>query len=398
MANYVYLENNGIVTADTSGIKAEVQAEFQEALGNDVSLEDGTPQGRLIDMETEARSQVAINNAYISNMWNFNQASGLPLDAWGANFGLERDGSVSSRVTATVTGIAGTVISQGSKASTPDGYLFYAENNITIPITGSITADFLSVEKGEIPCAANSLVKIIDGTLGWETINNSAPAILGHKKQPDASYKQEFYDSGLFLGFSLWQDYANALNSVENLISYKIIDNGEDTAMSISDSGGTPYLSIPKHSLYACVDGGTNMDVATALLSRKSAGCNWGGTGVSVNVFEPISEQTYTVKFDRPTSVNIESAISVDISNVSVSNAQDIIKQAVFDYINTLKIGGWVYPFQLASAIYAALPGVKIINLTVNKSGGTPGTTPIEILVNQAAKVADLSDITVTVI
>jgi uncharacterized phage protein gp47/JayE len=391
MANYVYLDNNGIITADTSDIKSEVQTEMQDALGSDVSLEDGTPQGRLIDMETEARVQVAINNAYISNMWNFNQASGLALDAWGANFGLEREGTASSRVTATVTGIAGTVISQGSKASTADGYMFYAENNITIGLGGSATGTFLSVEKGAIPCAANSLTKIIDGTLGWESINNTSPAILGNTKQSDTSFKQEFYNSGLFLGFSLWQDYENALNKVENVLSSYVIDNGEDSAVTVDG------VTIAKHSLYACVDGGTNADVAAALLSRKSAGCNWTGN-TSVSVVEPISGQTYTVKFDRPTPVNIEAAITIDTTNVSADNPQAVVQQAVYNYINTLKVGGDVYPFQLAAIIYEALSGVRITSLTINKSGDIPATTPITIHINEAAKVSALSDITVTIV
>lgn len=390
MANYVYLDNNGIITADTSDIKSEVQTEMQDALGSDVSLEDGTPQGRLIDMETEARVQVAINNAYISNMWNFNQASGIALDAWGANFGLEREGAASSRVNATVTGIAGTVISQGAKASTEDGYLFYAENNITIGLGGSATGTFLSVEKGAIPCAANSLTKIIDGTLGWESINNSSPAIVGSASESDASFKQKFYNSGLFLGFSLWQDYENALNKVDNVLSSYVIDNGEDSAVTVDG------VTIAKHSLYACVDGGTNADVAAALLSRKSAGCDWTGN-TSVSVVEPISGQTYTVKFDRPTTVNIEAAVTIDTSNVSADNPQAVVQQAVFDYINTLKVGGDVYPFQLAAIIYEALSGVRITSLTINKSGDTPATTPITIHINEAAKVQQLSDITVTV-
>lgn len=390
MANYVYLDNNGIITADTSDIKSEVQTEMQNALGSDVSLEDGTPQGRLIDMETEARVQVAINNAYISNMWNFNQASGIALDAWGANFGLERNGAVSSVVTATVTGIAGTVISQGSKASTADGYMFYAENNITIGLGGTATATFLSVEKGAIPCAANSLTKIIDGTLGWESINNTTPAIVGSARESDASFKQKFYNSGLFLGFSLWQDYENALNKVDNVLSSYVIDNGEDSAVTVDG------VTIAKHSLYACVDGGTNADVAAALLSRKSAGCDWTGN-TSVSVVEPISGQSYTVKFDRPTTVNIEAAVTIDTTNVSADNPQAVVQQAVFDYINTLKVGGDVYPFQLAAIIYEALSGVRITSLTINKSGGTPATTPITIHINEAAKVQQLSDITVTI-
>lgn len=390
MANYIYLDDNGIITADTSEIKAEVQDELKTALGEDVSLEDGTPQGRLVDMETEARSQVAINNAYICNMWNFNQSSGLALDAWGANFGLEREGAASSRVTATVTGIAGTVISQGSKASTEDGYLFYAENNITIGLGGSATATFLSVEKGAIPCAANKLNKIIDGTLGWETITNASPAILGNNRQSDASFKQEFYESGLFGGFSLWEDYQNEINKVENVISSYVIDNGESSAVTVDG------VSIDPNSLYACVDGGADEDVAMALLKRKSAGCGWTGS-TTVSVVEPISGKTYTVKFDRPTPVNIKSAITIDTSNISISNPQAVVQQTVYDYINTLKIDADVLPFQVAAAIYEASPGIKITSLTINKTGGSPATSPITIHINEVAKVSSLNDITVTV-
>lgn len=391
MANFVYTDNNGILVADTSDIKTEVQAEMQAALGDDISLEDGTPQGRLIDMETEARSQVAINNAYIANMWNFSQSSGLALDAWGSNFGLERNGAASSRVTATVTGIAGTVISQGSKASTADGYLFYAENNITIGIGGSATGTFLSVEKGAIPCAANSLTKIIDGTLGWETITNAAAATLGNSRQSDASFKQEFYNSGLFLGFSLWQDYENALNNVENVISSYIYDNGEANSVTI-DTG----LTVDAHSLYACVDGGNNTDVALALLSRKSVGCNWTGS-TSVTVTEPVYGNSVTVKFDRPTQIEIYSAITIDTSNSSVTNPAITTKLAVADFINKLKVGGDVFPFQIAQAINSAVPGAAITSLTIGKSVGTLATSTITIHLNEVAKITDLTHITVTI-
>ena len=191
MANYVYLENNGIITADTSDIKTEVQTEMQAALGADISLEDGTPQGRLIDMETEARVQVAINNAYVSNMWNFNQSSGLALDAWGANFGLEREGAASSRVTATVTGIAGTVISQGSKASTTDGYLFYAENNITIGmIRDSITELKFNIRRSVIS-------QIKDEKLRKNRLRGIEDALesnLKHNKEKEIDYNYGVFE------------------------------------------------------------------------------------------------------------------------------------------------------------------------------------------------------------
>lgn len=178
-SNYIFLDNNGVVVADTADIKETIQNEYLAALGSDLSLEDATPQGRLIDIETNCRTAVIENNVRVANSINFNLASGIMLDAWGANFDLIRDPATSSSVIATITGMPGTTISAGSTAATQTGDLFYCENNVTIPASGTINATFLSVEKGEIPCAVNSLTKIIDGTLGWETITNSTAAILG---------------------------------------------------------------------------------------------------------------------------------------------------------------------------------------------------------------------------
>ena len=158
-SNYTFTDNNGIVIADTADIKETIQGEYQTALGADLSLEDATPQGRLIDIETDARAAVIENNVLISNSINFNLASGIILDAWGANFGLTRGAAISSSVLATITGVAGTVISAGSQAATQNGDIFYLENTVTIPVGGSITATFLSLEKGPIPCPVNSLTK-----------------------------------------------------------------------------------------------------------------------------------------------------------------------------------------------------------------------------------------------
>lgn len=116
--NYTYLENAGVVVADTADIKEKVQQEYKNALGQNLSLEDSTPQGRLIDAETGARTAVVENNALVVNLFNFNMAYGLALDAMGANFGLFRKGATSSRVIATVTGTAGTVIPANSQVST----------------------------------------------------------------------------------------------------------------------------------------------------------------------------------------------------------------------------------------------------------------------------------------
>ena len=393
MANYIFTDNNGIVVADTADIKETIQGEYQTALGADLSLEDSTPQGRLIDIETDARTAVIENNVLISNSINFNLASGIMLDAWGANFGLTRGAATSSNVIATITGVAGTVISAGSQAATQNGDIFYLENMVTIPASGSVTATFLSLEKGTITCPVNSLTKIIDGTLGWETITNSASAVLGTETESDASFKQRFYDAGLFAGMSLVEDYNNALMNVPNVISCYVRDNGDSSAI-VYDT-----VTIDGHSVFACVDGGDNTEVATALFKRKSGGCGWTGlTGqsVTVNVVDPTYGDTYPVTFNRPEQVSIYIAVTASIGISIVEDLETAIQNAITNYINTLKIGADVILLSLAAAINSAVPGINLTTLTIGTSSGSLASSNITIHINQVAKTIT-DNITVTI-
>lgn len=388
-SNYTYLDNAGIIVPDTSTIKETVQTEYQTALGLELSLEDSTPQGRMIDIETDARAGVIENNALVANLFNIKMAYGIALDALGANFGLERQAATSSIVTATVTGVANTVIPAGSQAATQAGDLFYAENNITIPAGGSITATFLSVEKGEIPCPAGSLTKIIDGTLGWETITNADAAILGQEKESDASFKSKFDNNGLFTGASILEDYKNELSKVENVISSFVYDNGSNTTITYDT------VSIAPHSVYACVDGGTNADVAYALFRRKSAGSGWAGTGVTQTVQDSVYGVNYTVKFDRPTEVSIYYDVEFDIGTSSASDPEQAITDAILNYTNTLKVGDDVLPLQVAYAINQAVSGIMLTSLKLGTDPLSLSTTDVTIRINQVAKTTS-ANITVT--
>ncbi len=385
---YTYLDNNGIIVTDTADIKETVQGEFQTALGADLSLEDSTPQGRLIDIETDARSQVIENNALIANLFNFNMAFGVALDALGANYGLGRQAATSSSVVATVTGVEGTTISAGSQAATQAGDLFYAENNITIPASGSVNATFLSVEKGVIPCPVGSLTKIIDGTFGWETINNTSSAILGQEQESDASFKQKFYDSGLFNGMSLTQDYENALMNVANVQSCYVRDNGKNVS-EVYDT-----VTINPHSVYACVDGGNDEDVAQALFNRKSGGSGWSGN-TTVTITDETWGDTYEVTFDRPAEIQIYTNITVDVGTSTTPTPELSVQEAVNNYINGLKVGGDVLPFEVATAVTNNVSGVKVTNVQVGTSSGSLATSDITIHINQVAK-SQLENITVT--
>ena len=162
--------------------------------------------------------------------------------------------------------------------------------------------------------------------------------------------------------------------------------------------GSNDGISMTPNSVYACVNGGSNVDVAAALLENKSSGSGWIGN-VTQSVIEPASGQTYTVKFDRPTTVNI--LVRVTASNVTVAAVQ----QAILDYaaglINGLKgfvVGADVSPFELGGAIMAENPGCYVSSVTIALDIISPSfsSNPIPIGLNEiAATSATLITVTI---
>jgi hypothetical protein len=161
-------------------------------------------------------------------------------------------------------------------------------------------------------------------------------------------------------------------------------------------------ISMVAHSIYACVDGGTDNDVATALLETKSGGCAWNG-GTSVDVVEPASGQTYTVLFARPTPIPFKVRTTVSVSS-SLINASTAVPAAILAYANGeiegeagLIVGQDVSAFELAGAVTTLNPGIYVKSMETSiDSGSTWVTTPIAVGIDEIATTTS-SDISVTV-
>ena len=147
--------------------------------------------------------------------------------------------------------------------------------------------------------------------------------------------------------------------------------------------GSNSGISLIKNSIYACVDGGSDTDVAAALLENKSSGCAWNG-GTTVNLVEPSSGQTYAVQFDRPNVVGV--LVKVTTSNGNAAN----ITQAILDYaagkidgLAGFVVGADVSPFEIAGAVMAESPGYYISKVEVSL------TSPISYSTSAIAVGAD---------
>lgn len=394
---YNYIVPAGVIVPDTSQTQAEAQAEIKAALGQNISVSPDTPQGVIITTRTLERDALARNNAELANMINPNLAGGIFLDAIAALTQAERQRATRTVVEATITGVANTTIPAGSRARTAANDIFLLMNTVIIPSGGTINANFRAEQYGAVPCATGELTFIVDGILGWESVTNAADGAIGRNVQSDYRFRVQRRRTLAGQGVTIMEAIVSGVYAVEGVQSLSFKENY--TSSPITFEG----VSIAAHSIYLCVNGGTDNDVAVAMLRKKSMGCGWNGA-ITVNLIEPFSGESYAVQFDRPTPVPIKARVWVRVTDILV-DAVETVRKAIVDYANGdvegeegFVVGGDVSTWELGGAIHRAAPSLYVQKIEISDDDGvTWQTDEIEIKVNEIATIIE-SAISVTVV
>lgn len=397
MANYEYIENTGVIIPDTQDLLDSVNAEFQVALGAELNLAPATPQGRLIATEVTARDTFIRNNAALANQINPNEAGGVFLDAILALTGGQRVPKARTLVSAvTMAGVPGTVIPIGTQARTDTGDIFGTLSTITLDGSGNGVVDFRAIEYGAIACPIAALSFPVSGVLGWESVTNATAGVIGRDAASDTATRQFRRVTLALQGSMLSEAIISVLNATEGVNSLSFRENTADTTQTIDT------VVMISHSIYVCVDGGSDLDVATAILSKKSGGCGYNGA-TTVNVTDPNSGQIYPVTFDRPTQVAIQARATVRAGN-ALADPATTVRQAMVDYANGeidgeqgFVVGASVSPFELAGAVNAEAPGIYVQKMEISIVGGVLGVAEIPITVKQLATL-NINNITVVLL
>ena len=387
MANYEYLTTTGQIIPDTATIRDDVENEYKAIFGDDLITDPETPQGALITAEITSRQSVLRNNARVGNQINPLYSGGTFLDSIWALTNGSRVGQSQSTVQCVVTGVPGTTIPAGSRASQDSGNEWQSSAEIVIPTSGAITASFLAVDFGPLFASVGTITNVVTGILGWETVTNNAVATPGRNTQSDSSSRISRREQISLQGQSTAGAISARLSATEGVRSFTFRENIEPITQVIDG------ITLVRQSIWAAVDGGTDIDVATQLLEAKSGGSNWNGS-VAVPVVEPESGQTFNVLFDRPIQVDIR--IRITSRAVIGSDPENQIKDSVIDYANGLSIvgrgfvtGNDVSPYEIASAINVVTPISFVSNVELALNIQTPVYSPATLLIalNQIATV-----------
>jgi len=139
----VTLSGIGIAVPDEVDILNGRLSDLDTAFGGGMSKSLTTPQGQIAMSDTAIIGSRNDDLAWLVNQINPDYAEGRMQDAIGQIYFIDRIPALGTTVTATCTGLVGTVIPANSVASDSRGYLYYSLADATIPDTGAVDAQLV---------------------------------------------------------------------------------------------------------------------------------------------------------------------------------------------------------------------------------------------------------------
>lgn len=330
----------GFISPLELDILAGVLADFQAAFGGNMNPSVSTPQGQL------ATSLAAVIGAFNDLFVDFtNQvdpafASGRMQDAIARIYFLTRRGATPTVVLATLSGATGTTIPAGSLAKSTDDTIFQSLSSVSIPAGGTVDVQFAALVSGPIACPAGALNTIYRTVPGWDSITNAADGLPGRDEESTADFETRRGLSVAGNATGILPAVRGSVLAVPNIVDAYVTENATNAPVTIDGQ------TLAPHSLYVCVEGGTDADVAKAIWLKKNPGCAYNGS-TTVNVEDDnsgyLTPPIYPVSFQRAAALTIN-------FTVEIANRPDVPGDA---------------GQQIEAAIAAAFPGLAKIGQTM---------------------------------
>lgn len=375
LVNY---DENGLATASFSEIKAYLKNALTVIYGNDINIEDDTPDGILINVLSElyADSLGALHELYAS--LSREGATGIALDNFASLNNIARRGETNSTADVTLDGIEGTVINNGLVKDI-NGIIWELPESVTIENDRLYTAT--STSSGAIFADANTITEIVTPVAGWTAVTNPSASNVGYEIETDAQLRYRIKNSFNSSSKSIIDSLKATLQSIENVNDAVTYENDTDTAKPIEEGSAT---NIPAHSIACVLDGGSNQDIAIAIKEYKTPGVATFGD-ITVNL--ELDSGTMPINFFKSTNINIYVNITIKKLSNFITDDETLIKETLVTDILNLKIGNDIYSTDLVSNLALAqdIPSFRITSIKVGTVDTDVNYDTLEIAFNQKA-------------
>lgn len=386
-----YIDSAGLhLPTYASIVQYEMQA-FASVYGQSASTTNDSADVQWISLfslminDSFNTAQLAVNSRSPST------AIGADLDSICKINGLARNAASASTAVLTIVGTPGAVLTN-CVAQDINNYLWDLPISFTIPNTGSINVTATCETLGPVSALANTITIRSTPTSGWTSVTNANPAAVGLPQESDSQLRARQALSVSLPSKTLVAGTLAAIAAVPNVTRYnqgQPTPGGPGTSVE-NPTAATDSWGNPPHSISMVVEGGTALDIATAIYNNKCPGCLTNGT-TSQLVTDPVSGAAMTISFFVPTYNPIYVTLNVHGLAGYTTAVQAAIQVAVTNYLNALQIGESVTISGLYAAAMSVMPNIllpqfSIQGLFAGLSASPTGTTDISINFNAVAQ------------
>jgi baseplate J-like protein len=262
---------NGFILPTEAQILAGVQADINAAFGGNLNPALESPQGQLATTETAIISDQNDLFLLLTQMVDPAYSQGRWQDGIGRIYFLTRYPARPTVVQAECRGLQGVQIPVGALARALDGNYYTATASGTIGADGTVTLPFACNTPGPIACPTGALKQVYVVIPGWDSIINNADGVLGVNVESRTEFEYRRFNSVAGNSAGMLASVQGAVLTLPDVLDAYTTENY--TAAPISTDG----ITIPPKALYVAVAGGTALDIATAIFSRKAPGCDMAG-------------------------------------------------------------------------------------------------------------------------
>lgn len=325
----IFDKDTGLMVTPVEEVRERLCTIFQQAFATKgkpgLNTAPETPQGQLIDSLTAMFVDYENTLMELANQLIPEKSEGIWQDALGSIYFLKRHPAVNSTALITCTGRAGTFIPEGALVSSElDHTQWAAVKGGNIPEGGTVDLVFSCISPGPVEAPERSLTRITTTISGWDAAHNEAAALIGSEQESRAAFEQRRFRSVALNSTSSIDSAYSRLADLSGVIAVCIRQNRTDRILHIDK------VRIDPHSIYACVLGGDDEQIARALYDTVSAGCEYTGTTV-VEVKDENTSSTDTVRFTRPSEQAVVVQLKVRKADSLPPGAEEIIKDVVFN-------------------------------------------------------------------
>ncbi len=399
----VTITENGISVPDVADVLAGRLTDMSSAIGGDSSQSLSSPQGQIAQSDAEIIAQVQDKLLCLFNQMNPDFATGRWQDGIGRIYFQDRISQQGTVVTATCIGAVGTIIPAGSSAQDAAGYIYQSISAGTIGPSGSVDIQFQNLTSGPIPCGVGQLNQIYRAVSGWDSITNSASGVVGADVESRIAFETRRRDSVARNARNMDGATLAALLDTTGVLDAYVWSNRTGVAVT----KGATNVPVSAHSIYICVYGGTDADVAEAIFNTYNPGADMNGSATytvydKVNYDAPYPEYVMQWQKAAPTRTYFKVQITnnPDLPSDITTQVQEMVVRVFngeYEGINKARIGAAINSGRYYAPIISISPlsvNVAVVEISLD---GTTYASSVTPGIDQVPSIQE-SDVQVTLV